>query len=102
MLPKRGKTVQARRPPRLDKPPKGSFQMSASNAMHDDLDGLRKEMVAPISDCVTLIGALSAIELEYRRRANVAARILEGIMEARTRGPRAVDAGPHNAARELG
>ena len=59
--------------------------MSASNAKHDDLndfDGLRKEMVAPISDCVTLIAALSAIELEYRRRANVAARILEAIMGA--------------------
>jgi hypothetical protein len=63
--------------------------MSASNATREDLDdfdGLRKEMVAPISDCVTLIASLSAIELEYRRRANVAARILESLMEAQREG----------------
>ena len=78
--------------------------MSASNVTHDDLDdfeGLRKEMVAPISDSVTLIAALSAIEIEYRRRANVAARILEGIMEAQREGlpPSMQDL---YAARELG
>jgi hypothetical protein len=67
----------------------------------DDFDGLRKEMVAPISDSVTLIASLSAIELEYRRRANVAARILEGVMEAHREGlaPSMQDL---YAARELG
>ena len=78
--------------------------MSASNVTHGDFDyfdGLRKEMVAPISDSVTLIASLAAIELEYRRRANLAARILEGIMEAEREGvaPSMQDL---YAARELG
>jgi hypothetical protein len=78
--------------------------MPASNVTHGDLDdfeGLRKEMIAPISDSVTLIASLSAIELEYRRRANVAARLLEGIMEAEREGlaPSMQDL---YAARELG
>jgi len=78
--------------------------MSASNVTHgalDYFDGLRKEMVAPISDSVTLIASLSAIEIEYRRRANVAARILEGIMEAE-RESIAPSMQDLYAARELG
>ena len=87
---------------------KGSLQMTEMTA---DVSAYRADMLeaemhrqglaAPINDSVTLIASLSAIEIEYRRRANVAARILEGIELAHRRG-RSPDLEDLYAARTLG